>query len=197
MWDDVSQHCPSPRTRRLWLAKFWVILAKTTTPQEYKRAREKSKTFWCRKNCFQPKAELSSLGHGPCSHTRYYRQFLQHEVPWHLLALENQAGRRQFQLEQGVWGSSSHFGMLGFTERVLRTRQCSPLIFHTHHWEGETGFRPLPALPLLKNLSWVRMSHCVAAQSLVQKEKQKPEQTTLLYVKMKHSSLFSCSEETE
>ena len=65
------------------------------------------------------------------------------------LVWDNASLRRELEATLdvlGCWGS----------HRVLKTCQYSPLIFHTNQWEGETGFSPHSALPLLKNLSWVR-----------------------------------------
>lgn len=164
-WEMMCPTCHYPRTRRLWVAKLWVILPKTTTQQGYRRGRENKKPCDAKRIASNPRQ--SSPAQDTCSHPRQLLGGLAHcsSLPWKArLAGDNASRNREFEATLDI------LRMLGFTERVLRICQYSPLICHTHQWEGETGFRPHPALPLLKSLSWVRMSHCASAQSLVKKQ---------------------------
>lgn len=187
MWKDGSQ-LPLSHNQEIVGGKVLGHLGKdnnSTGEQEGKR-KKNQKLSDVKKNCFQPKAELSSSGHGPCSHTRYHCSSLLWKTR---LAGDNASWNREFEASLdilGCWASQKVFSEyvntvpLSFTHTNEKVRQVSALILPYLFWktsvESEWVTVPLP-------------NHLL--------KKKKIEQIVLLYAEIKHCSLFLYSEETE
>lgn len=83
------------------MAKLWVILAKTTTQQGYRRGGENKKPCDGKKIASNPRQSYPAQDLGPAA-TPGSPCSTRGPGSLQLLALESQAGRRQCQLEQGV-----------------------------------------------------------------------------------------------